>query len=283
MPWWGCAVDHVHAGTGLVGIRERGQALAGNAEIESVSGQGTQLEVRLPLRVPAGIAPSAQQEAELREQNRQRDNALQLSTRGAQAAVLLIFLDAPLPAVILAVGVGLFGYLRLRLVSTQLAFNPTTGAKVRIPIYQQHGLLAGILALCAVCLWYIPVAQHAGYFQIGTLPVLVFSLLLGVPAFIECLRWYRGIDRYLLSLPRREREDAIGRRHRDVSASLGLWIVIIAFSALFLPPSPAVPPHTLSQWADDVSIVILAVWPLLDGVDYLLSTCRRRLLSPMAT
>jgi two-component system sensor histidine kinase DesK len=41
-------------GNGLTGMRERVEALGGALSVVSLAGQGTELELRLPFRTPAG-------------------------------------------------------------------------------------------------------------------------------------------------------------------------------------------------------------------------------------
>lgn len=112
-------------------------------------------------------------------------------------------------------------------------------------------------------------------------------LVIGPAAAIEAaaailtVRWYRGIDCYLSRLSGPERQRAAGRRLRALRDSAGLWLVIVII-ALIVGFSLRFPPRTLNQWADDSTLVILAIWPLLDAVDYVISARWRRRLSAAA-
>jgi hypothetical protein len=62
-----------------------------------------------------------------------------------------------------------------------------------------------------------------------------------------------------------------------VRDSLGIWLVVVII-ALIAGFSLGFPPYRANQWADDSTLAVLAVWPLLDAVDYVRTTRWQRRL-----
>jgi signal transduction histidine kinase len=266
-------------GTGLAGIRERAQALGGRFRVESAPGEGALAEVRLPIFAPMPVASGPPDDADARRLQRERRTALTAGTRAAQITVLVIFLTGPIGAVLLGTAVAAGAYvwallLGLRVEAAERAVDGTARQA-------QWGLLAGILGLAALEVWYLPVAQSGIRLHFGTGILLALSLPIALAALLTALAWYRAIDRSFTGLPGEERRREAAGRIQYLRASLGLWAVIVLVTAFLLPPSPALPPHSLGQWSDAAAIAILVAWPLIDGVDYLL-TSRRRAISVVA-
>jgi uncharacterized membrane protein YidH (DUF202 family) len=197
--------------------------------------------------------------------------------------VLLIFLGAPISAVLLGLGVSLFTYGRLRFLGTQMAVRPGHGqSDDRRQEYQESGLLAAALGIASLCIFYLFVAERSWHVHFQTWQVLVAALVIEALALVVTIRWYRGIDHYLGQLPRAERQDAVHHRVRSVRDSLGLWLIVVII-ALIAGLSPGFPPRSSNQWADGSALAVLAIWPLLDAVDYLLTTRWQKRLRAAAT
>lgn len=277
----GFDVANAKGGMGLGNLRERARALNGGVEVASAPGSGTTVRVRVPLVEPIRIS------AEERERQEVVAAALARGQRYLgyclttfQIAGLLILIEMPFWSVAVALVASFYCYAQAAIARSQIALITGKGSEAALALrHRAHEWLTVLLFIAALCVWYVPVVARSEWPAQQVLAgAIIGSALLAAAALAQWLLWRRDTVRYYALLPVERRGRELERRRVECIGSYGLWVLVVALGVLFGGWHPAVPPRTLTQWADAAAIALLTVWIVLNTVEYALTLRWKRRL-----
>ncbi len=244
-------------------------------DMSSQPGEGTSLHLRIPLREYVAAATLAEQEwrdAELSRLMRQARDKLTFSANAIAVTGLLLLFNAPILLYTLALGAALYSYIQAQFARSQVRLiaghNSIQELEVR---YEEDYNLASIFLFSAIGITYLPVAPThwpLGITQLVTEIVASIFLLL---CLIESIRWYVARSRYYRLLAPTELRKRIGKKQRAIISSLTAWFVVVVLTLLIGDvrfPAPFLTTN-LNDWWNNAVIVLLVLWPILEGIDYL--------------
>lgn len=255
------------AGMGLTNIRERVQILRGSVDIQSRPGDTT-LSLRIPLLRQPELSSEVSRELDLYTTRVQASqNVVELAIL---ASALCILLTVPIIVILLGLCIALNWF---RIAYQERVRATHISGKITSHILElqskERSLLAGILLLTGLCIWYMPVLlPHRTVFVAVELP-LGLSLLCGVLAMLVYLGYHRITKMYYRHLLPDERASQVTQRQSATIASLGVWLFVVVLTLLIGQFDLTLFPHTLAQWSDDATLVLLILWPVIDVIDYL--------------
>jgi len=253
-------------GMGLANIKERTQALSGSVDIQSRSGDTT-LALHIPLLRQPVLSSEMSRELGISTTKVQTShNVVELAIL---ASALCILLTVPFIVIIVGLCIALNWFriayqerIRASRISKDIASH-ILGLQSK-----ERELLAGILLLAGLCVWYVPVLlpQHPVLIAVG-LPSGV-SLLCGVLALIVYLGYHRITKAYYRHLLPEERASQIQQQQNAAATSMGVWLFVVMVALFIGQFDLTFFPHTLAQWSDDASLVLLILWPITDITEY---------------
>ena len=253
-------------GMGLANIRERTQALSGSVDIQSRQGDTT-LALRIPLLRQPLLTPEVSRELAIYTTKVQVSH--DIVGLAVQASALCILLTVPFIVILLGLCIA-FNWFRIAYQERIRASRISGGISSHMLGLQskERELLAGILIMAGLCVWYLPVLlPHQILFIAIGLPLGVSSLC-GVLALIVYVGYYRITSRYYRHLLPEERESQVRQQQNMAVTGLCVWLFVIMIALLIGQFDLALFPHTLAQWSDDTSLVLLILWPIVDITNY---------------
>ncbi len=261
------------AGMGLNNLRERALALGGAADIQSAPGQGTTIRIHAPLIEPLPVTPEeVERQAAVGATLRDGERWMRWCMNVLQITCALILFSLPFWSVALALVTTAFTWAEGR--RAQQEAQRLAGRASEPELALRHlalERLTWLLVLLALCLWYLPVsAPHGWASGIGLGVVIVASLALLALGALCWERWRRATRRYYRLVPLSRRPAVIRKRWDETLGMAGVVSLIIVLGLLFGGWSPAIPPHTATQWSDLASVALLALLCISIPIEVLL-------------
>ncbi|HLL77914.1 MAG TPA: sensor histidine kinase [Ktedonobacteraceae bacterium] len=262
-------------GMGLPNINERIKQVGGTMDLSSQPGEGTSLHLRIPLREYVAAATLAEQEwrdAELSRLMRQAREKLTFSANAIAVTGLLLLFNAPILLYALALGAALYSYIQAQFYRSQVRLIAGHNSIQELELrYEEDYNLASIFLFCAIGITYLPVAPTHWPLAITQLVTEILASLFLLLCLVESIRWYVARSRYYRLLTPTELRKRIGKKQRAIISSLTAWFVVVVLTLLIGDVRFPVPFLTsnLNDWWNNVVIVLLVIWPILEGIDYL--------------
>lgn len=282
----GFEIASARGGMGLGNVRERARALGGSAEIVSAPGAGTTVRFCVPLVEPVRISDEERERQTATTIVLERGNRHLANCFNAfQITGLLIFIQTPFWTITLAFVASVYFYALAAAAGSQVTLLAGTSSEAALMLrHKAREWLTVLLLIAAVCVWYVPVVAPPQWPARQLLAgVALGSVLLAAAALAQWLLWRRDTVRYIAALDVSRRAREIEKRRVACVVSFGLWLLVVVLSILFGGWRPAVPPRTFTQWADTAAIALLAVWMLLNTVEYVLTIQWKRRFATTAT
>lgn len=267
----GFAPDQTRKGMGLNNLSERAGELHGTAEISSQPGQGTTVEISIPLlEALRSPAEEARQQYALARSYEQSRRSYQLCENTSLLGMALVGLSSLLnihwSVVALAALVAIYGYTRGIYARIQVALNAGPENREALELRRsQYKAGQNLMSLLGFCAWYALtltdiLESNAGWW-------LLVGVILCLSGFsqIERRAYYLNTERYYHLLSPQELRWEIERRRQAMVRSSVTWLIISIAGLAVYHTLFVFPPVTIEQR----SVYGLALILLLMSVSFL--------------
>lgn len=260
----GFALDQARKGMGLNNLGERTRELHGSVEINSQPGQGTTVEISIPLlEALRSPAEEARQQYALARSYELSKRGYQLCENTARLGIALVALASLLSihwsVIVLAALITIYGYASGVYSRIQVALHTGSGSRetleLRLSEYKAGLNLARLLALCA---WYA--FALAGFLQTDVGWWLLAGIVACLIGFVQIARRQRllNIERYYRLLLIQELRLEIEMRRQALVRSGMTWAMIGVIGLAVYHRLLVFPPLTIGQrTAYGLGIVLL--------------------------
>ncbi|HEX9038810.1 MAG TPA: sensor histidine kinase [Ktedonobacterales bacterium] len=258
-------------GMGLSNLRERARALGGIARIRGAPGQGTAVEIEIPLvEPPRALAPEeVARQAALAAATARGDQSRQWAANLLRVSYLILLFGLPFWAV--AASLALAGVMLTQAGAASGAVARLAGAESNLAFNQRRAdreTLVWLWIGLALCVWYLPVvAPHIWLAGLTSWLAATASVLLLTLAVWTWEGWRRSSARAFALMGVAERLRSVESRWRETLGFWGVISLILVVGLAFGGWSPSLPPRTAVEWSDAASVTLIVLLVVFNGLE----------------
>jgi signal transduction histidine kinase len=261
----------VKKGMGLNNLQERAQAMHGTLDVQSAVGKGTTIHAIIPLldALPTKEEQERRQ-LEIRRMIEQANGHDILARTAMWSAIALLVLNVSSLAIILAVGVVLYGHIvflyaktRVKLLTGQESIESRSLQK------RVHGARMQLFLFLLFWVYYFYIRLALWQQPLFTWLLLAAVFLVAALSLVNLRQRYYAIQHYYNALRQPRLGWELDQDRRRSTRLIRVWLIVIAFN--FILSRPHIGSLSNPQgWIISLSaITLILVWGIIPCIDYL--------------